>query len=102
MCTATGCAWLDDVATAPCLLVDAKSTAQARLDLMARIESSLHTPVRMASAKLLALLWVGNDPLAVPDRQWDREIQQAFTQLRHNTTRIDAAALEEAADAFAV
>ena len=55
----------------------------------------------MATAKLLALLWLYSDPLTEHTRRWDGEIQECFTRLAHNSRLLDVSPLQQAAAAFA-
>ncbi len=92
---------LDDVTTAPCGRLAHAAPADLYETLLDEVTRSPLTPVQVTSAKLVALLWLGNDSLTPPDRRWDAEVHEALGRLAHNSTRLDVGPLEEAAARFA-
>jgi hypothetical protein len=54
----------------------------------------------VATAKLVALLWLYRDPLTEHTRRWDHEIRGSFLRLLSCSKRADTSALGEAADCF--
>ncbi|MFG2722200.1 hypothetical protein ACGFW5_28525 [Streptomyces sp. NPDC048416] len=92
---------LDYLASAPCRLLYKRSPHEAYALLLDGVEDGRQTVLAVATAKLLALLWLYNDPLTEHTRRWDGEIQESFTRLAHNSRLLDVSPLQQAAAAFA-
>ncbi|MYV90854.1 hypothetical protein GT350_11505 [Streptomyces sp. SID1034] len=78
-----------------------QSPQEAYTTLLGGVESAGRTVFAVATAKLLALLWLYNDPLTEHTRRWDGEIQECFNRLAHNSRLLDVSPLQQAAAAFA-
>jgi hypothetical protein len=89
---------LDYVTSAPCRLPVSLSTEDAYATLMAGQDG--HTVIEVATAKLVALLWLYQDPLTEHCARWDHEIYESFDRLRSGSRRVDTSALKEAAACF--
>ncbi|GGT04418.1 hypothetical protein GCM10010286_31910 [Streptomyces toxytricini] len=92
---------LDYLASAPCRLVQERPAHEAYAGLLAGIERSGRDVVAVATAKLLALLWLYNDPLTERSRRWDAQIEEGFERLAHNSRLLDVSALQQAGALFA-
>ncbi|WP_328764749.1 hypothetical protein [Streptomyces sp. NBC_00272] len=92
---------LDYLASAPCRLVHEQSAQEAYAVLLAGIEQTGRDVVAVATAKLLALLWLYNDPLTERSRRWDAQIEEGFERLAHNSRLLDVSALQQAGALFA-
>ncbi|WP_030293738.1 hypothetical protein [Streptomyces katrae] len=92
---------LDYLASAPCRLVHEQSAQESYAFLLAGIEQSGRDVVAVATAKLLALLWLYNDPLTERSRRWDAQIEEGFERLSHNSRLLDVSALQQAGALFA-
>ncbi|MFE9118457.1 hypothetical protein [Streptomyces sp. NPDC007172] len=92
---------LDYLSSAPCRLLYEQSPQEAYVTLLGGVESTGRTVSAVATAKLLALLWLYNDPLTEHTRRWDGEIRECFTRLAHNSRLLDVSPLQQAAAAFA-
>ncbi|MFD7631405.1 hypothetical protein ACFV7Q_36265 [Streptomyces sp. NPDC059851] len=92
---------LDYLASAPCRLVHEQSVQEAYAHLVAGIEQAGRDVVSVATAKLLALLWLYNDPLTERNRRWDAQIEEGFERLAHNSRLLDVSALQQAGARFA-
>ncbi|MET9962341.1 hypothetical protein ABZ128_25330 [Streptomyces sp. NPDC006326] len=92
---------LDYLASAPCRLVQEHSAQEAYALLLTGIEESGRDVVSVATAKLLALLWLYNDPLTEHSRRWDAQIEEGFERLSHNSRLLDVSALQQAGALFA-
>ncbi|MEU7556200.1 hypothetical protein AB0B01_28390 [Streptomyces sp. NPDC044571] len=92
---------LDYLASAPCRLVQERSAQEAYALLLTGIEESGRDVVSVATAKLLALLWLYNDPLTEHNRRWDAQIEEGFERLSHNSRLLDVSALQQAGALFA-
>ncbi|MFF4293715.1 hypothetical protein ACFY0N_08665 [Streptomyces vinaceus] len=92
---------LDYLASAPCRLVHEHSAQEAYAVLLAGIEETGRDVVAVATAKLLALLWLYNDPLTERSRRWDAQIEEGFERLAHNSRLLDVSALQQAGALFA-
>ncbi|MFF0218379.1 hypothetical protein [Streptomyces vinaceus] len=92
---------LDYLASAPCRLVHEHSAQEAYTVLLAGIEETGRDVVAVATAKLLALLWLYNDPLTERSRRWDAQIEEGFERLAHNSRLLDVSALQQAGALFA-
>ncbi len=92
---------LDYLASAPCRLVHEQSAQESYALLLAGIEQSGRDVVAVATAKLLALLWLYNDPLTERSRRWDAQIEEGFERLSHNSRLLDVSALQQAGALFA-
>ncbi|GHE72064.1 hypothetical protein GCM10017778_66530 [Streptomyces vinaceus] len=92
---------LDYLASAPCRLVHERSAQEAYAVLLAGIEETGRDVVAVATAKLLALLWLYNDPLTERSRRWDAQIEEGFERLAHNSRLLDVSALQQAGALFA-
>ncbi|MET9887961.1 hypothetical protein ABZZ20_33495 [Streptomyces sp. NPDC006430] len=92
---------LDYLASAPCRLVHEQSAQQAYALLLSGIERTGRDVVAVATAKLLALLWLYNDPLTERSRRWDAQIEEGFERLSHNSRLLDVSALQQAGALFA-
>ncbi|MEU3504775.1 hypothetical protein ABZ726_29995 [Streptomyces hundungensis] len=92
---------LDYLASAPCRLLYDHAPQDAYATLLDGVEDGGQTVFAVATAKLLALLWLYNDPLTEHTRRWDGEIQECFTRLAHNSRLLDVSPLQQAAAAFA-
>lgn len=92
---------LDYLTSAPCRLLYKRSPQEAYALLLDGVEDRGQTVLAVATAKLLALLWLYNDPLTEHTRRWDGEIQECFTRLAHNSRLLDVSPLQQAAAAFA-
>jgi hypothetical protein len=89
---------LDYITSAPSSLPVRESTdvTYARL-----LEGQDGTAIEVATAKLVALLWLYQDPLTEHSSGWDHEIYDSFGRLLRNSRRVDTSALNEAAACFA-
>ncbi|MFK0219123.1 hypothetical protein ACIQWN_13155 [Streptomyces vinaceus] len=92
---------LDYLASAPCRLVHEHCAQEAYAVLLAGIEETGRDVVAVATAKLLALLWLYNDPLTERSRRWDAQIEEGFERLAHNSRLLDVSALQQAGALFA-
>ncbi|MEU5806394.1 hypothetical protein [Streptomyces sp. NPDC047718] len=92
---------LDYLASAPCRLVHQQSAQEAYVLLLTGIEQTGRDVVSVATAKLLALLWLYNDPLTERSRRWDAQIEEGFERLAHNSRLLDVSALQQAGARFA-
>ncbi|MER7463096.1 hypothetical protein [Streptomyces sp. NPDC097981] len=92
---------LDYLASAPCRLAHELSAQQAYTILLAGFEQTGRDVVAVATAKLLALLWLYNDPLTERSRRWDAQIEEGFERLSHNSRLLDVSALQQAGALFA-
>ncbi|KPI17569.1 hypothetical protein OV450_2345 [Actinobacteria bacterium OV450] len=92
---------LDYLASAPCRPVHEQSAQQAYAVLLSGIEQTGRDVVAVATAKLLALLWLYNDPLTERSRRWDAQIEEGFERLAHNSRLLDVSALQQAGALFA-
>ncbi|MFG3280634.1 hypothetical protein [Streptomyces sp. NPDC048111] len=92
---------LDYLASAPCRPLYEHAPQDAYATLLHGVEDGGQTVPAVATAKLLALLWLYNDPLTEHTRRWDGEIQECFTRLAHNSRLLDVSPLQQAAAAFA-
>ncbi|MFE3184017.1 hypothetical protein ACFXKR_24565 [Streptomyces violascens] len=92
---------LDHLSSAPCRLLYEHSPQEAYALLLDGVEDGGQTVLAVATAKLLALLWLYSDPLTEHTRRWDGELQECFTRLAHNSRLLDVSPLQQAAAAFA-
>ncbi|MER5732078.1 hypothetical protein ABT084_27740 [Streptomyces sp. NPDC002138] len=92
---------LDYLASAPCRPVHQRSAPEVYALLLAGIEERGRGVVAVATAKLLALLWLYNDPLTEHSRSWDAQIEEGFERLSHNSRLLDVSALQQAGALFA-
>ncbi len=92
---------LDYLASAPCRLVQQQSAPQAYARLLDGIEEAGRDVIAVTTAKLLALLWLYNDPLTEHNRRWDGQIEEGFDRLSHNSRLLDVSALQQAGALFA-
>ncbi|MER0443854.1 hypothetical protein ABR738_04590 [Streptomyces sp. Edi4] len=92
---------LDYLSSAPCRLLYKRSPQEAYALLLDGVGDGGQSVRAVATAKLLALLWLYNDPLTEHTRRWDGEIQESFTRLAHNSRLLDVSPLQQAAAAFA-
>ncbi|MFI6684199.1 hypothetical protein [Streptomyces sp. NPDC050485] len=92
---------LDYLSSAPCRPLYERSPQEAYAHLLGGVENGGQTVLAVATAKLLALLWLYNDPLTEHTRRWDGEIRECFTRLAHNSRLLDVSPLQQAAAAFA-
>ncbi|MFE9557243.1 hypothetical protein ACFYOD_27630 [Streptomyces sp. NPDC006703] len=92
---------LDYLSSAPCRHLYERSPQEAYALLLGDVEDGGQTVLAVATAKLLALLWLYNDPLTEHTRRWDGEIQECFSRLAHNSRLLDVSPLQQAAAAFA-
>ncbi|MFI5979883.1 hypothetical protein ACIBEA_03285 [Streptomyces sp. NPDC051555] len=92
---------LDYLASAPCRFVHERSAPQVYALLLAGIEGRGSGVVTVATAKLLALLWLYNDPLTEHSHGWDAQIEEGFERLSHNSRLLDVSALQQAGALFA-
>ncbi|MDJ0385174.1 hypothetical protein [Streptomyces sp. G-G2] len=92
---------LDYLASAPCRLVHERPAPQVYAHLLAGIERTGRDVVAVATAKLLALLWLYDDPLTEHHRNWDAQIEEGFERLSHNSRLLDVSALQQAGALFA-
>ncbi|WP_330334159.1 hypothetical protein OHS33_33420 [Streptomyces sp. NBC_00536] len=92
---------LDYLASAPCRLVHERSAPEAYAFLLAGIEERGSDVVAVATAKLLALLWLYNDPLTEHSHGWDAQIEEGFERLSHNSRLLDVSALQQAGALYA-
>jgi hypothetical protein len=89
---------LDYITSAPCRLPLGLSTEEAYAGLMTGHDG--RAVIEVATAKLVALLWLYRDPLTEHTPRWDHEIHDSFDRLRSNSSRADTSALKEAAVCF--
>lgn len=89
---------LDYITSAPSRLPLCQPTEAAYAGLIAGHEGCAF--VEVATAKLVALLWLYRDPLTEHTARWDHEIHDSFDRLRSHSTRADTSALKEAALCF--
>ncbi len=93
---------LAQAAAAPCRLPMLMRQDAALDGLVLRWEESvaLPTPVQTCVAKLVALLWLYNDPLVLATPRWDEQIADAFRSLIANATLLNVDPLKNARDRF--
>lgn len=93
---------LAQATAAPCRLLMTMAQRPALDRLVAQWERDVShpTPVQTQTAKLLALLWLYNDPLVLPLPNWDQQIVSAFGILIANASRPVTDALKNARDQF--